>query len=61
MKICFKGKPTLYEGTNIFDVALKARPWKIVESLYLGYPRNGNSYPPNGKTTVYGSKFNQNF
>ena len=42
------GKPPLYEGTKTFDIALKAGPWEIVESLYLGYPRNGNSYPRNG-------------
>ena len=40
-------------GNKIFGLALKARPWEIVESLYLGYPRNGNSYPRNGKTTVF--------
>jgi len=28
-------------------------PWEIVESLYLAYPRNGYSYPRNGKTTVF--------
>ena len=36
-----RGKPPLFEGTKIFGLALKARPWEIVESLYLGYPQNG--------------------
>ena len=29
-----------------------ARPWEIFESLSLGYPSVGNSYPKSGKTTV---------
>ena len=48
-----RGKAPLFEGTNFFDIALKARPWEIVESLSLGYPTVSNSYPQIGKMTVY--------
>ena len=41
--VFIRGKPPLFEGSNIFDIALKARPWEIGESLSLGYPRNGKT------------------
>ena len=46
-----RGKLTLVMGKKII-IALMVCPQEIIETLTLGYPRNGYSYPRNGKTTV---------